>query len=94
MKTTIIFKLNAETELPQDFIDAVPSSGAADESVDFLLQTYEIECSERDAAAYLKSTGGWSEDELLDHETNLGRLIWIATLNCQEEQTTFFYMGA
>jgi hypothetical protein len=31
-----------------------------------------------DAKTELKETGGWDDDELQDHDTNLDRILWIA----------------
>lgn len=93
MKKSIEFKLNSEIELPQDFIDSIPSSGQADSYIDDLLLNYSIECSEKDAIKYLKSTGGWSLYELNNHDENIRRLAWIACLDCQEQDTNYFYMG-
>ena len=93
MKTTITFKLNKEIELPQMFVDSIPSTGQADSYVEDLLQDYNVECSKQDALTYLKSVGAWSNEELANHDENLERLVWIACLECQENETNFFYMG-
>ena len=92
-KQTLHFKVNSEIKLPQDFIDSVPSQGAVDSAVEELCADFNIECLEQNTIEYLKSTGGWTLDELQDHETNLKRLVWIACLDCQENETTYFYMG-
>lgn len=93
MKTSIEFKLYSEIKLPQDFIDSIPSSGQSDSYIDDLLLNYSIKCSEKDAIEYLKNTGGWSLDDLNNHAENIKRLVWIACLNCQEQDTNYFYMG-
>jgi len=89
----IIFKINSECELPMDFINAIPRSGAADDSVDWLIKNYDVECPEVDAITYLERVGAWDSNELKDHEANLGRLIWIACLECQENKSKYWYMG-
>ena len=93
MKETIVYKLNQEVELPQDFIDSIPSQGRADDAVKDIQESYSVECDETDLIKYLKSTGGWDESELQDHDSNIDRLIWISCLDCQEQNTTYWYMG-
>lgn len=90
----INFKINTEIKLPREFIVGMPSSGPADEYVKGLLEEYNVVCSVKDAQQCLKSTGGWTLDELQDHDVNLARLVWIACLDCQEQETNYFYMGA
>lgn len=94
IKQTIEFKLHKETELPHIFIESVPHSGRADEAIEELLQDYNIECYEQDVRKYLKHFGAWSESELENHEDNLKRLVWLACLECRENETNFFYMGS
>jgi hypothetical protein len=94
MKTTLEFKINSEIELPQDFIHSIPSQGRADESVSQIQHYYNIECDEKDLITYLKSFGAWEDSELQNHDSNIDRLIWLACLDCQEQETNFFYMGA
>lgn len=92
-KQTLSFKLNKETELPQLFIDYITSSGPSDSYVEDLLIDYNIDVSEVDVKAYLKSYGAWDNEELSNYEINIKRLIWIACLDCQENESTYFYMG-
>lgn len=93
MKKTINFKLHGETELPQEFIDSVPSSGAADDAVSELRQYYNIRVSETDLKRFLKSYGAWDESDLESYDDNVDRLIWLACLDCQENDKNNFYMG-
>jgi len=93
MKTRIVFKIHTETELPQNFIDSMPRQGQADETCETLLKEYDIDVSLEDSTKYLKSLGAWDNEELTDLELNKMRLIWIACLDCQENETNRFYMG-
>jgi hypothetical protein len=93
MKTQIIFKLHDETELPQEIIDDAPSSGRFDEFADYILKTYDVQCSLEDSIKYLKTLGAWELDELQDIDLNLSRLLWISILDCKENETQYWYMG-
>jgi hypothetical protein len=92
-RKTIEFKLHGETELPQNLIDSIPSSGAADNAVAEARQYFNIEVPENDLRRFLKRYGAWDAEELSDHDANIDRLIWLACLDCRENETTYFYMG-
>lgn len=89
----ITFKLHQETKLPKNFINAIPKQGKADSYVDELLKKYRVKVSLEDSREFLKSYGAWDEEELSDLESNIQRLVWLACLDCQENKTTYFYMG-
>jgi len=94
MKKTIIFRLNQETKLPKKVIDEAPSTGKFDDYAEYLLETFDVECTLSDSIAYLKGVGAWTLDEMQDLETNKGRILWLACLECKDENTTYFYMGS
>lgn len=89
----ITFKLHGETEFDQDLIDSAPRQGRFDDFADEILRDYDVEVTLDDSIKYLKLLGAWDESELQDLETNKSRLLWIALLDCQEQETTFWYMG-
>jgi len=94
MKRKVIkYKLHSEVKLPKKFIDSIPRQGRADDAVKDIQTIYNVECDKDELIKYLKSTGGWSLDELQDHDDNIDRLIWISCLDCQEQSTTCWYMG-
>lgn len=93
MKPKIIFKLNEETELPEEVIQDAPQSGPFDGYAEYLLETYDVECTLSDSIKYLTTVGAWDDSELQDLETNKARLLWIACADCQESDTQLFYMG-
>lgn len=39
-----------------------------------------------DARRELRETGAWSDDEMLDHEVNLTRVLWLACGDINENQ--------
>lgn len=92
-RQTIEFKLHTEIELPQDMIDSVPSQGQADSAVADILDMYHIEVSLKDSIAFLKGYGAWDDSELQDLERNKERIVWLACLDCKENDTQYFYMG-
>jgi len=91
---TIEFKLNEETELPQEIIDDAPSCGPFDEYAEYLLKNYNIVITLEDSIDFLKDYGAWEKDELQDLETNKARILWLACINCKENNTNYFYMGS
>lgn len=90
---TLKFKLHSEIEFPQDLVDGAPTQGPFDSYADEILQDFHVEVSLADSIKYLKSTGGWEASELQDLETNKARLLWLALLDCKENESTFWYMG-
>ena len=92
-KITIEFTLNRETKIPKMWRDSIPSSGSADDAVEYIRTLYNVEVNGIELIKYLKSTGGWNSDELLDHDANIDRLIWLSTLDCKENKSNHWYMG-
>lgn len=93
MRPKIEFKLNAEVELPKEMIYSVPEQGRADDAVEAILRDYDIKVTLEDSIKYLKRIGDWTVDELQDLEANKSRLVWLACLDCQEQDTNLWYMG-
>lgn len=71
--------------LPGDCIDDCSSSGDVSESVKYWVRRLGFDAPESSTRAYLKSTGGWDDDELSDHETNVERLLWLIACDISEE---------
>lgn len=92
-KQVIQFKLHGETEFEQSLIDDAPQSGPFDEYADWILQTYDVRVSLTDSIKLLKPYGAWDDSELQDLETNKARLLWVAILDCKEQNTNFYYGG-
>jgi hypothetical protein len=90
---TLEFKLHHEIEFPQDLIDKTPSQGPFDSYAEYVLGAYDVQVSLDDSIAYLKCIGAWDLRELQDLELNKGRLVWIALLDCKENETNYWYMG-
>lgn len=93
MRPTIVFKLHNETEFPQSMVDDAPLQGPFDDYADCILSSYNVEVSLSDSIKYLKGVGAWDTEELQDLETNKARLLWLALLDCNENETNLFYMG-
>lgn len=93
LNLVIHYKLNEEIKLPIKFINAVPKSGPADSAIKQLRKDYNVLCDKQDAVNFLSAYGVWDVDNLLDHEENINRIIWLSTLDCAEKNTNYFYMG-
>lgn len=87
----ITFKLNDYTEIPQDMIDSLPCSGACDEAIESLMRHNKIYCDRQDAIRYLESLGFEIDEHDSDHDLT-SRVLWIACLDCRENESTGFYM--
>ncbi len=92
-RANLVFQLHRETYIPKRIREAVPASGPADAAIAWLRQHCTIEVSLQDVQAYLKSTGGWTLDELQDLDKCIDRLLWLACLETQEQNDCYFYMG-
>ena len=92
-KKKLVFKINSETKLPWKVIEEAPRQGPFDDYADYLLATFDVQCSLDDSILYLKEFGAWEITEMLDLETNKGRILWQACGYCREEKTNYFYMG-
>lgn len=92
-KKTIKFELHKETKLPKAIVKDAPSQGPFDSYAEWILDNYNVEVSLKDSAECLKSYGSWNEEELSNLEDNKARLLWLACLDCKEQETLYFYMG-
>lgn len=71
--------------LPGDCIDDCSASGDVLQAVQYWLKRLPFTADVAGTKAYLQSTGGWEEDDLQDHETNLERLLWLVCCDLKEE---------
>lgn len=90
---TLKFKLNNETYIPKSIWSCVPQSGPADAAIADLRTIVHVEVSLEDSQKYLRTTGTWELEELLDLDCNIDRLLWLACLDCRENKTNYWYMG-
>ena len=84
------YLLGCGVTLTQAHIDAVPPSGPADSAIDDLRTLPEIRADlERIPADKLrdelKQYGAWDDAELVDHDANLARILWLAICDCREQ---------
>jgi hypothetical protein len=93
MKQTLEFRINCETEFPMDLIDDAPTSGQFDEFAKYIIETYNVDVSLDDSIKYLKGFGAWDLEELQDLDNNKVKILWIALLDCKENDTNIWYMG-
>ena len=93
MKKVINFEYGSEVELPGKLIREAPASGRFDDYAKYLRTVLDVRVTLEDSQKYLKHVGAWEDDELQDLDDNIDRLLWIAFLDCQERETTFWYMG-
>jgi len=91
----ITIKSDDFTEFPQDWIDSIPRQGAADTAISQIMMYNTVKCNRKDAIKYLAGIGYDEPEELAQEsdETLTGRVLWIALLDCRENDTTEWYMG-
>ena len=78
---------------PQLAIDwPLSGGGSADSLVEYVLSQYDITCDHAQAVAYLKPYGAWDDDELLDHDANMARLVWL--IGCDLGESGEAYLSA
>jgi hypothetical protein len=93
MKLTINF--NDFTEFPQDWIESIPEQGAADTAISQIMMYNTVKCNRNAAINYLAGIG-FDESEELEQESDetlISRVLWIALLDCRENNTNEWYMG-
>lgn len=93
MSKQIIFRLHDFVDIPQAVIDDAPASGAFDDYAEQIMTDYKVICDPEQARKALKLYGAWDDQELANHDDNLRRLLWIAVLDCQEQNVSEWYMG-
>jgi hypothetical protein len=93
MKITI--KSNDFTEFPADWIDSIPTHGSADTAISQIMMYNTVNCDRTAAINYLAGIGYDDSEELevVDDETLTSRVLWIALLDCRENESTEWYMG-
>lgn len=91
--TKFKFEFNGEIKIPKKWRDIMPESGPAESAVATIRTQYHVIANEKNLYNYLKRLGCWSHEELLFHDHNIDRLIWVATLDCIENETCWFYGG-
>ena len=93
MRVTI--KPNDFTEFPADWIDSIPTSGPADTAISQIMMYNTVKCDRTAAINYLADIGFDEPEELQQEsdETLTSRVLWIALLDCRENESTEWYMG-
>ena len=93
MKLAINF--NDFTEFPQDWIDSIPTSGPADTAISQIMMYNIVKCDRDGAINYLADIGFADSEELQQEsdETLTSRILWIALLDCRENETNECYLG-
>ena len=76
-------------ELELDLRDC-GKSGDASQAVDYVISVYSITGDPTVCRGILSQYGAWEDDELLDHDTNLQRLVWLAGCDLEESNELYF----
>jgi len=78
-----------ELRLREQDVESVPQSGAADESISWLMRDPHIKgqmdsFAVRPVAEHLSEYGAWDAIDLADHDVNLSRVLWLAICDVRE----------
>ena len=91
----INFKADSFVTLPQEWIDSLPRWGSCDTAISEIMMFNTITCDRDEAIDYLTHVGFDEPDTLNDEssDTLVSRVLWIALLDCRENQSTNWYFG-
>ena len=76
-------------ELERDLRDC-GKSGDAQDAVDYVIQHYDVSGDPVVCRDILSQYGAWEDDELMDHYTNLQRLVWLSGCDLEESDELYF----
>jgi hypothetical protein len=76
-------------DLERDLRDC-GAPGDAQQAVDYVISVYSITGDPTVCRGILSQYGAWEDDELLDHDTNLQRLVWLAGCDLEESDELYF----
>ena len=77
-----------EKQMPEDFIKNCAAIGSCERAVNSYADLFEIENNE-DVRTFLKNTGGWETEELIDKKQNKIRIVWL--IACTIKESGEFY---
>lgn len=85
------FNYIGSIELPEDVVRHCHHSGSCDEDVIRCMELAEVkaelsEINPEQLRKELSEYGAWNDDQLMDHQENLKRILWIAAGNIQDEE--------
>ena len=88
----ITFKQHDFVTLPQEWIDSMPRHGACDEAIAELMSSHTVNCERDDSLRYLMSIGfdGIEQD---DSDSLTSKVLWMALMDCRDNNSTEWYMG-
>lgn len=82
-----------ECDLSKSLLDALKDCGApgpADEAVAYVISQFTITGEPDDCRNMLRGYGAWEDDDLLDHDTNLQRLVWLTGCSLRQGESAYF----
>lgn len=68
--------------------------GVDDEAIDYVMNKFSVTGDPEDCKSILRHYGPWTnEDDLLDHEENLRRLVWLTACEIVVNEVAYFNAG-
>ena len=80
--------------LPGPCVEDCTRPGPADDAVERWVKQLQLEAPPWLLRQYLKGFGAYDSTELCDHQSNLGRLLWLWAFECKDAGgPTCIYLG-
>jgi len=86
------FSLDSD-EIEANLLEALIDCGQSGDvlpQVQYVIANWSITGDTDDCRKYLAGYGAWVDDELLDHTTNLERLVWLTGSALLEDESAYF----
>ena len=80
-------------DISEDLREALEDCGAsgdAQNAVDYVMAAFDVTGEEEDCRDYLRGYGAWEDEDLVDHDRNLERLVWLAGCEMKEGGVAHF----
>ena len=89
MKTNKYFYENGEYKegsIPQECVDDCSHSGQCINDVEYWVKKLGFDFNKEQGIDYLKAYGAWDDEQLLNHNDNKERVLWLACGDISDNQ--------
>tara|TARA_R100000781_G_scaffold45941_1_gene31104 strand:- start:1914 stop:2207 length:294 start_codon:yes stop_codon:yes gene_type:complete len=79
-----------EGSIPQECINDCSHSGQGIDNVQYWVKKLDFDFNKDQGIDYLKAYGAWDDEQLLNHNDNKERVLWIACCDMSDSQEEFY----